>query len=499
MDNNDLFGTDSDDSGNDTDDLIAKSSPVKKKLGKGRLQKKKDANKKKAKKSKIPDADNDSSGDESIINSKPAKPLSKKERMEALQARKNRESSKSSGGSNLDEKRPAKGEDGYASADGSVDSATFQRTKEDDDFIDDEDEDPDSLRELYAEQHFDDEQDDDFEDKGGSSIDMMKGRASRGSGKKRKRSDQDLSGEKLDADGVPENPMMAAVYRMKRKKKETPKAAELTQKAEEFIAKMRDAASADAQAVKERRPALNKLKMLKETMEVLAKRELMPVLLDEDLLSVCKKWIEPLPNGSLGNVTVRQNIIAATAKMTGDKGIQSHHLKRSGFGKTVMSLYVHKSETPQLKRELKTLIELWSRPIFQKSANLKHKDRPRVGESGIMGIARQQQKAVSSQQVASKKGMPGGRNTEDLSSIISKGYKSKNDLGSNRVRVPYSNGFQFTVQPNHKMGTEETKRGRSIHVKEGRGDLHKRMIEKGRSVSKNHKSANISVDGKARK
>ena len=33
--------------------------------------------------------------------------------------------------------------------------------------------------------------------------------------------------------------------------------------------------------------------------------------------------------------------------MTGENGINAHDLKRSGFGKTAMTLYMHRSETPE--------------------------------------------------------------------------------------------------------------------------------------------------------
>lgn len=36
-------------------------------------------------------------------------------------------------------------------------------------------------------------------------------------------------------------------------------------------------------------------------------------LLDHDLLSNCKRWIQPLKSGQLGNMTVWQKILAAVA------------------------------------------------------------------------------------------------------------------------------------------------------------------------------------------
>ena len=55
-------------------------------------------------------------------------------------------------------------------------------------------------------------------------------------------------------------------------------------------------------------------------------------------------------------------------------------MKSSDLGKTVMTLFNHKDETPKLKQLHKKLIQQWSRPIFQKSGNyedLEHSDQTR--------------------------------------------------------------------------------------------------------------------------
>ena len=69
-----------------------------------------------------------------------------------------------------------------------------------------------------------------------------------------------------------------------------------------------------------------------------------------------------------------------------DQGIVAHDLKRSDFGKVVMGLYMHPQETPTLKRQLKKLIERWSRPIFQKSGNMKDLEHVH-GSRGGQGLA----------------------------------------------------------------------------------------------------------------
>ena len=519
---------DSDDS-DDDDDAAAAAAAAKKKKKEAAAKKKKKLSKKsgsadkKGKKGKRErggskkkrkrggsGSDSDSDDDE------PGRKLSKKEKMEALRAKKR---AAEGGDSKLtavtapgddagEKKRP--GEDGYDSGD-SYGSETFVRTKEDDDFIDAEDEDPDALRELYAEQHFEDERGEGTD----SEDERARKKGGKGGGKGRKKGPDALSDDELNGDEVPDNPIMAAVHKMKKKKKKPKKLSELEDEAKEFLTRMQKAADDDDVAVKERRPATKKLAMLNETLDVLARKDLTRPLLDMDLLMVAAAWVRPLPNGQLGNVTVRSKLLQAIGQMGGENGITAGDLKRSNFGKVVMKLYMHKQETPDLKRQHKALIEQWSRPIFQKSGNMRdlekvQESRGASGTGGIAGIARAQAMARSrgaaeaggsggAVAAAAAAGMPDDGRSKDLSAIIARGSESTRDLGNNRVRVPFSKGFQYSVRPTAKTGNIQDKRTYVTSVKDNREALHKKMLDKSRPVSKNQRSANISIEGRPTK
>eukprot|EP00574_Skeletonema_japonicum_P010948 CAMPEP_0201726282 /NCGR_PEP_ID=MMETSP0593-20130828/9362_1 /ASSEMBLY_ACC=CAM_ASM_000672 /TAXON_ID=267983 /ORGANISM="Skeletonema japonicum, Strain CCMP2506" /LENGTH=592 /DNA_ID=CAMNT_0048217755 /DNA_START=68 /DNA_END=1846 /DNA_ORIENTATION=- len=409
---------------------------------------------------------------------------------------------------------------GYESGD-SYDSTTFARTKEDDDFIDADDEDPEALKELYAEQHFDDERPDGYD----SEEEERKKKAAAGG---RNNSSSGGGGvDKISLSDDEDGPSASAalkdaVRRMQRKKKEVKKLPQLEQEATDFLRKMDAAADADDESIAAKKPALKKLGMLSEVMEMLAQKDLQRVLLDLDLLMVCKRWVQPLPpNGkTLGNLTVRRRIIESLGGMTGENGINSSDLKRSGFGKVVMALFKHKSETPDMKKMLKAMIEQWSRPIFQKSGNLRDLERAQMvrgmNEMGsLVGIARQQaqqQQQSSGQKRAKARGGRGGRaaNEDDLAQIINTGSKNSTDIGNNRVRVPYSKGFQFSVRPADRTGDVSDKRN-LVSAKAARGggggmgregedrkdSLQKRMLNKARPVNKqSQRSANISIEGR---
>jgi transcription factor SPN1 len=54
-----------------------------------------------------------------------------------------------------------------------------------------------------------------------------------------------------------------------------------------------------------------------QVLQKLARRDIQRVLLDLDLLVICKRWVQPLKNGTLGN-DIRQRLMEAIANMTGD-------------------------------------------------------------------------------------------------------------------------------------------------------------------------------------
>mmetsp|Transcript_15985 Transcript_15985/g.32381 ORF Transcript_15985/g.32381 Transcript_15985/m.32381 type:complete len:334 (-) Transcript_15985:128-1129(-) len=295
--------------------------------------------------------------------------------------------------------------------------------------------------------------------------------------------------------------LKAAVKRMAKKKKEAKKLNELEDEARAFLEKMNEAADADDASIAARKPATKKLAMLPQVLEMLAKKDMIRPLLDLELLSVCKRWVQPLPNGSLGNVTLRHRIIEAISGLTGETGVNASDLKRSGFGKVVMTLYMHKSETPAMKKMLKNSIEQWSRPIFQKSGNMKDLERVQASrrDRGLVGIALAQ-KQMESGSGSGARAAAGGKTEDDLQNIISGQSKAANDIGNNRVRVPYSKGFQFTVRPMDRKGNVADKRNLVSASKdnEKRNALSKRMTEKQRPTNKQgQRSANISIEGRA--
>lgn len=487
-DSDDEFGKDLKDSDDEKDDAagLFDSSSEDEAGGTGAAKKKKKLGKRKPKKDK----------------------RSMKERMEALAKKRHagggeeeakEPRKKRAKSSAAKENKDAEKKDGYESGD-SYNSADFQRTKDDDDFIDADGEDPDALKELYAEQHFDDERpESDSEDEAAKKKKARGSKKSVGGGLDKINLDDDVGDENADASSA----LVMAVKRMAKKKKEVKKLPELEIEATEFLKEMDAAADADDENIANRKPATKKLAMLPKVLEMLARKDLQRPFLELDLLSVLKRWVQPLPNGSLGNVTLRKAIFEVVASMTGENGVNSSDLKRSGFGKVTMALYMHKNETPQMKKLLKSLIDQWSRPIFQKSGDMRDLEKVQaargMSEGGFARSAAAQKSPGSAKR---------GKTEDDLAQIISEGSKNTRESGNNRVRIPYSKGFQFTVRPTNRTGDVSDKRnlvsaaGRQSMGADGekRNAISKRMLEKNRPVNKqSHRSANISIEGRATK
>ena len=307
----------------------------------------------------------------------------------------------------------------------------------------------------------------------------------------------------LEAEADEDDPLLQAVKKLKKKKKVQKKYTELEEDAKPFLADMQLAAEEDEEAVAQKRPALKKLMMLDTVTDTLAKRDMHRPLLDHDLLTICKRWIQPLPNGKLGNITVRQRLLESIAQMTGENGITASDLKRSEFGKVVMTLYMHKDETKPMKRQLKGLIDQWSRPIFQKSGNMRDLSRVNRGGTGVSQMASARMMDEQQREKAARAPVLGrsrGGADQSFESLIKHGVKGKKESGITRVRVPFSKGFQYSVRPENKVtGDVDNRRLVSAPTQDARGKLGKRMVEKGRAKSKNMRSANISIEGRATK
>lgn len=176
----------------------------------------------------------------------------------------------------------------------------------------------------------------------------------------------------------PEDPVAAAAWDLDRmidksiaptkkrlKKDEEEIAAAMDDEIITLTERMRLAAQKDAEANAEKRVASAKLKMLPEVEKILRSQMLYDSILDNNMLTSVRHWLEPLPDRSLPALNIQRVLFDALLRLP----IKTDHLRESGVGKIV--LFYKKSKKPEESIRLiaDRLVAEWSRPIIKKSAN----------------------------------------------------------------------------------------------------------------------------------
>eukprot|EP01098_Paradermamoeba_levis_P009445 TRINITY_DN3935_c0_g1_i1.p1 TRINITY_DN3935_c0_g1~~TRINITY_DN3935_c0_g1_i1.p1 ORF type:complete len:139 (+),score=37.64 TRINITY_DN3935_c0_g1_i1:200-616(+) len=122
---------------------------------------------------------------------------------------------------------------------------------------------------------------------------------------------------------------------------------------EVFLNKIDMATEDDALALKNGRPATNKIKLIGEVVETMSKVQYQTYLLERGVLKKLRRWLDPLPDGALPNYNIREGILSVLPKLP----IEVSHLRESGIGKAVMLL----SKSPYESQQTKKLLFLWFR------------------------------------------------------------------------------------------------------------------------------------------
>ncbi|WRX28332.1 hypothetical protein QQP08_020819 [Theobroma cacao] len=103
-----------------------------------------------------------------------------------------------------------------------------------------------------------------------------------------------------DEDRLVEDPEINAVFdAVKRRRKVEKSSEEISLFVGKVLAELTIVPEDDAQLNREGQPAINKLKKLPFLTEVLSKKNFQLQFLDHGVLTLLKKWLEPLPDGSL--------------------------------------------------------------------------------------------------------------------------------------------------------------------------------------------------------
>lgn len=281
----------------------------------------------------------------------------------------------------------------------------------------------------------------------------------------------------------------------RRKNADSEELNEMDNKISMIIAEMKNVAAEDRAANEKSLTTLQKIKMLPNVINMLQKSEYHATMIELGVLGAIAEWLAPLPDRSLPNISIRDQLIDALR----DFGeINVDYLKSSGVGKAVMFLYKHSKETKSNKQKLEKLINNWARPIFNLDSNFKQLTKEERLERDMEHI-----KSLNKR--SSNEFNQGQSVDELLDSSYSKRKKTKNDNSKAsadseskkvlrpgdpgfipRARVPIPSSKDYIIRPKSNIEAIEGMSEKKVKKTESRLDKHKkRFIE----IKKNAKSS----------
>lgn len=354
------------------------------------------------------------------------------------------------------------------------------RTRDDDDFIDEDDEHADLVKEY-------DEDNQDFADE----------RPLPKKGSKKPSSSSAYTGSSVPR-GKETDPLSQALLEMKAPKARQMTAAEMETFVDRLQRRMDQAQQEDDKAFQRHQPAIHKLTLLPLVRQAVGMKALQNTLLERDFLCSLRDWIRPRDAETLPSLTVR----SAVYEMLRDLPALSEHLKRGGgkepIGFVIVALRKHKAETPENKRLLKEIMDKWSRPIFTNSSG-----DSRGGITALHEAHDEVKRAMIMQYVnKEKESQQDQRLHEGESSDLFAGARSSKEsaVDPGRARMPLSAGYLFTVQPESRVTAGKDP---SSALDEARERLYKKTIEGKRSKGEagagkksNPRAVSLSVSGR---
>ncbi|QDZ24202.1 TFIIS N-terminal domain-containing protein [Chloropicon primus] len=223
-----------------------------------------------------------------------------------------------------------------------------------------------------------------------------------------------------------------------------------------ILSRMEAAYDADNEAVKQQKPAIHKLKLLKEVESILIQRHMRETLLYESALTVMATWLNPLPDMTLPNVKIRTTLLRLLQGMkirAADDTLDL--LQKSKIARIVMFLSKVSDEIPENKKIASKLCQDWTSDILRR-------DLP-SGPSNRL-----------SEEITQNRTTPGAgknkkRSRPDFQGLkLKKGEKEKDD----RIRAyrPQPSQMDFQIQPastvNHGKAQKETEKASDRRFRE---------------------------------
>lgn len=276
----------------------------------------------------------------------------------------------------------------------------------------------------------------------------------------------------------------------KKKKKNEKSAAEIALLVEQTMAELEVVAEEDAILNTQGKPAINKLKKLPLLIEALSKKQLQHEFLDHGVLTLLKNWLEPLPDGSLPNINVREAIlrILTDFPIDLDQYDRREQLKKSGLGKVIMFLSRSEEETTANRKLAKDLVDKWSRPIFNKSTRFE--DMRNADEERIYRRPPVKKPANRASGLSSKD------DDLDLREFSSE-RKSSESASRLHASRPEATPMDFVVRPQSKIDPDEIRaRAKQMQQDERRMKMNKKLQQLKATKKKKLQATKVSVEGR---
>lgn len=162
---------------------------------------------------------------------------------------------------------------------------------------------------------------------------------------------------------------MKPTSKRRKKKDEVDLEAEVDEQIARLKVKMEEACRMDGESHRDEKPAVEKLKLLPQVLQMLKRTDIQMIVLDPEtnFLQTIRFFLEPLDDGSLPAYNIQRDIMTALL----DLPIEKDALMSSGIGKVVLYYTRSKQVEFNIKRMAERLVGEWSRPILKRSDNFK--------------------------------------------------------------------------------------------------------------------------------
>lgn len=344
-----------------------------------------------------------------------------------------------------------------------------KETAEDRNFIDEDDDFADVVKEY-------DEDNTDFRDDYDEDIDYKSLKGKKGGRKGMSGGDSDIRRSLTVNAARDTDPLSLTLLAMKNPKAKVMSESDKERFVEKLQRKMAEAVELDDKLFRQEQPAIHKMQLLESVQIALSMKPMHQTFLEKDILGTLRDWIEPRDASTLPALSVRTAIYEILLQLP----CQPDQLKRTSgnrppIGAIIVMLRKHKMETAENKRILKDIMDKWSRPIFSKSTDIRIS-----GNGGVLLSTDHQevQEAINQRYTddSGGGGMDYNHHNHHQNPIKGSMNNSSNSRGAHipvgfdaimsqqtnseptqrinaqfsRARTPYNKGFLFTVQPELK-------------------------------------------------